>query len=268
MRVEHCTHSARTAPWRHVGIAIVAFALSVAGATAAFAQAAESLAAEPSAAFAEDEIKAAFLYNFSTYVEWPADPGDTITIAVLGARDVAEELTRFVRDRTVEGRPVRVRRLRALSELNGDDVLYIGPAENRRLPELVDALRGRPTLLVTDAPDGLALGAMINFRIVDQRVRFEVSVPRAQDAGLVLSSRLLSAALYVETSRRWPDATPEPPVRVSGARPGLAALEWSPRAELRRAALAARTELRRAAAGSRAEPSQEGLRALRLRTPS
>src|SRR5690606_40391748 len=84
----------------------------------------------------------------------------------------------------------------------GEEVLFIGPSENWRLEQLVGAIDG-PTLIVTDAPDGLSAGSMINFQLVDQRVRFEIALPAAEAAGLSLSSRLLSAALRVETSRCW-----------------------------------------------------------------
>src|SRR5690606_34390124 len=104
--------------------------------------------------------------------------------------------------RTVQGRPIRVRRLRSINELEGEEVLFIGPSENWRLEQLVGAIDG-PTLIVTDAPDGLSAGSMINFQLVDQRVRFEIALPAAEAAGLSLSSRLLSAALRVETSRCW-----------------------------------------------------------------
>jgi hypothetical protein len=161
------------------------------------------------AAFSEDEVKAAFLYNFGNYVQWPVAgrASDTIDIAVLGAPAIAAELEQFVQGRTIQGMPVRVRRIRATNELAGDEVLFIGADENWRLAQLVDSV-STPTLIVTDAPDGLADGAMINFRVVDRRVRFEISVPRAQDAGLMLSSRLLSAALRVETTRRGMEEEP------------------------------------------------------------
>ncbi|MBN1237995.1 MAG: YfiR family protein [Gammaproteobacteria bacterium] len=183
-------------------------ALAVAGVVAApvpgCGQEGAAAAAARESAYSEEEVKAAFLYNFGSYVQWPvADrPNDTISIAVLAAPEVAAELERFVRGRTIAGRPVRVHRLREISDLEGDEVLFIGAAENGRLSQLIDALDGSPTLVVSDAPDGLSEGAMINFRLVERRVRFEVSVPRAQEAGLMLSSRLLSAALRVETTRR------------------------------------------------------------------
>lgn len=159
-------------------------------------------AQEPGAVHAPENVKAAFLYHFATYVNWPEDAtsDDVFRIAVLGADPVADELEEFLPGRTLNGLPMEVRRLGAIEDLGGDEVLYIGPGENRHLEELLDAVRSRPVLVVTDAPDGLPQGATINFRIVDNRVRFEISLRAAQRSGLELSSRLLSAAMSVEAA--------------------------------------------------------------------
>lgn len=153
--------------------------------------------------YSDEEVKAAFLYNFGTYVQWPSvEPQDeAITIAILGAPEIARELERFVRGRTIQGRSVLIRPLRTINDVDDDEVLFIGSDQNWRLAQLISAVEGRPTLIVTDAPDGLSDGAMVNFQLIDRRVRFEISLRPAQDAGLMLSSRLLSAAMRVETTR-------------------------------------------------------------------
>ena len=152
--------------------------------------------------YSAERVKAAFLYHFSTYVNWPpaAEAGDTFTIAVLGADRVAAELEQFLPGHTIQGRPMQVHRLRSLDDLAGAEVLYIGADENEELRKYLTAVDSRPLLVVTDTPDGLRDGAMINFRIVDDRVRFEISLRAAQDAGLEMSSRLLSAAMSVESA--------------------------------------------------------------------
>jgi hypothetical protein len=152
--------------------------------------------------YSADRVKAAFLYHFTTYVNWPADvlEDDVFTIAVLGSDSVAEELSEYLPGHTIQGRPMEVRQVRSVGELDEEEVLYIGPRENRRLNEHLAQLAARPMLVVTDDPDGLRNGAVINFRIVDERVRFEISLRSAQQAGLELSSRLLSAAMSVEAA--------------------------------------------------------------------
>jgi hypothetical protein len=147
-----------------------------------------------------DEVKAAFLYHFGTYVQWPdAAPGaPAMTIAVLDHAAVAGQLARFLPGRRIQGREVAVVEITGIEELGSAEILFIGGGQSARLTGLIAALQGRPTLIVTDTDDGLERGAMVNFRLVDSRVRFEISVARAEQAGLMLSSRLLSAAWRVE----------------------------------------------------------------------
>lgn len=158
--------------------------------------------AEEQAVYSAANVKAAFLYHFATYVNWPenATSDDVFRIAVLGADLVSDELEEFLPGRTLNGLPMEVHRLGSIEDLGEDEVLFIGRGENRHLEKLLDALASRPVLVVTDEPDGLREGAMINFRIVDERVRFEISLRAAQRSGLELSSRLLSAAMSVESA--------------------------------------------------------------------
>jgi len=200
-----------------------------AGALAVFVGALGPLQAQESA-YSEDVVKAAFLYHFGTYVEWPAAAASStqpITIAVLGADAVTAQLRTFLPGRTIGGRSVEVRPIARIQELRGDEMLFIGRENNSRLREVIAAVGTRPVLIVTDAVDGLADGAMVNFQLVDQRVRFEISLRKAEDSGLRLSSRLLSAALRVETSGCWHRCGEGLPSNVpvvvleTGSRPGF-----------------------------------------------
>jgi hypothetical protein len=154
------------------------------------------------AIYSADRVKAAFIYHFSTYVNWPEPvaANDEFMIAVLGADGIATELAEFLPGHSIQGRRMSVRRIRAVAELRNEEVLFIGADRNEHLPEYLEEVESRPLLVVTDVPDGLHQGAMINFRIVDSRVRFEISQRAAEDVGLELSSRLLSAAMFVDTS--------------------------------------------------------------------
>ena len=149
-----------------------------------------------------DQVKAAFLYHFGTYVQWPtpAPESEAITIAVLDEPSIASQLAAFLPGRRIAGRVVEAVPIDTIEDVGDAEIVFIGRRHNERLAELITELERRPTLVVTDADDGLDHGAMVNFKIVDSRVRFEISVPRAEEAGLKLSSRLLSAALRVETS--------------------------------------------------------------------
>jgi hypothetical protein len=93
---------------------------------------------------------------------------------------------------------VAVRRLRAGDALAGVHVLFVGGGESDRAERLLRAAARQGALGVTEFDGGLREGSVINFRVVDQRVRFEVSLAAADQANLRLSSRLLSVAYLVQ----------------------------------------------------------------------
>ena len=146
-------------------------------------------------------IKAAFLYKFAGYVEWP-DAADSdripLTIGVLGSGEMAEELARITAGRLVNERPVRVKRIADGDSLAGLQILYVGAADAQGLVDSVSPARGLPILVVTDSPGALATGSIINFTFEHDRVRFEVSLPAAEQSRLRLSSRLLAVAQRVQ----------------------------------------------------------------------
>jgi hypothetical protein len=146
-------------------------------------------------------VKAAFLYKFAGYVEWPdgsASDDLPLTIGVLGSADMADELAQITSGRTVNNRPVRIRQLEEGESLAGLHVLFVGSIDGRGLDTLLSAARDLPILTVTDAPGALASGSTINFTFDRDRVRFEVSLPAAERSRLKLSSRLLAVAQRVQ----------------------------------------------------------------------
>ncbi len=152
----------------------------------------------------ERRVKAAFLYKFAEYVEWPegafARPNAPVTVGVAGADEVAAELTQVVATRSVDGRPVQVRRLREGDSLAGVHVLFAGRAESARVMALARATPSQPILVVTEAESALNQGSIANFVMTGGRVRFEIALDNAERRGLKLSSRLLTVAQHVRTS--------------------------------------------------------------------
>lgn len=154
----------------------------------------------------EQSIKAAYLYKFAAYVEWPEvvleDPAAPLTIGVLGADSLADELEVITSDHTVQGRPIEVKRVRTgdfmADSLDGVHILFISGDEREKLGLLAPAARARSILLVTEFGDALERGSVINFRPVDKRIRFEVSLDSADKSQLSISSRLLAVAQRVE----------------------------------------------------------------------
>jgi YfiR/HmsC-like len=174
---------------RRIGPARRWLLCTAAGLLAATASAAAQEALEAS-------VKAAYVYKFLAYVDWP--PGSFPSaeapqvIGVMRADAVQADLDRLVAGRRVNGRPLVTRKIVPGDSLEGVHVLYVGRAA--RVASAVPMVGNRPILVITDVPTGLAEGGALNFVLVDGRVRFEAS-PRAADRlGLRLSSRLLAVA--------------------------------------------------------------------------
>jgi hypothetical protein len=148
----------------------------------------------------ESAVKAAFLYKFASFVEWPPGafkPDAPLSIGVLGDEAVASDLEQMVAGRSFEGRPIAVRRLRDGDDAGAVQVLLVGRGRDARLREVVASTSG-PVLVVSEQENGLRLGAVLNFVTDSGRVRFSASQAAAEGRGLRLSARLLSVAQAVE----------------------------------------------------------------------
>jgi hypothetical protein len=149
----------------------------------------------------ERRVKAAFLYKFLGYTDFPAsafaDAAAPLTIGVIGADDLAVELARVVAGRSVNGRAVEVRELRENDAAARVHLLFVGGSDLQRVSRIVHQATGA-MLVVTECDNGLQLGSVINFRIVDERVRFDVALDAAERNGIKLSSRLLTVANRVQ----------------------------------------------------------------------
>ena len=158
--------------------------------------------AQSSVQAAEYEVKAAFLYKFASYVEWPPkvfdQPGSPFAIGIAGADLLADALARIVVGREIGGRPVEIRKLHRGDPLTGLQILFVGRPGDGPSSFLASA-RGRPLLTVSESEDAFASGSMINFVIVDDKVRFDVALREAELANLKVSARLLSVARKVRT---------------------------------------------------------------------
>jgi hypothetical protein len=156
------------------------------------------------AQYASDAVKAAYLFRFASYVEWPggASSDAPFVFGVFGANDVAVHLERLVAGLSVRGRSARVKRVRGIADLEGVQVLYVGPRVFRGARALRLAATQRPILLVTDNLEGLQGGGVINFIEVNRNLRFEISLEAAGRGGLRIDSALLSVAARVEASKR------------------------------------------------------------------
>lgn len=153
---------------------------------------------EPTAS--EDEVKAAFVYRFGGFVEWPpgAEPvGQPFVILVTGADGIARQLEALTAGRSMGGRPIEVRRLPRGQAVGSADVLFVGRNARSRLDELVAGVGDRPILVVTEIEGAIDAGSMIDLVLDGNRVRFDVAASTAERHGLKISSRVLAIARRV-----------------------------------------------------------------------
>lgn len=166
---------------------------------AAILWAAASRAADIAQADVEAKIKASYIYKLASYIDWPSsDAGAPFTIGIIDADSVAEELKKLSAAYPLKSRPVQVRQLTAGAALSGLQLLYIGQRSARNARNLFDSIATLPVLTMTESAGALAAGSIINLVLVDERIRFEVSLPHAEARRLKISSRLLDVAYRIE----------------------------------------------------------------------
>jgi hypothetical protein len=146
----------------------------------------------------ESQVKAAFVINFAKYVEWPASAFDRtdspIIIAVLGKSNVAAALQQMIPGRIIDGRNLVMEQLASGAKPGRCHILFVPASEPQLSPGLVADLRNAGVLTVGESGDFLDSGGMINLALRDQRIALEVNLPAADQAGIKLSSKLLSVA--------------------------------------------------------------------------
>jgi hypothetical protein len=147
----------------------------------------------------EYRLKAAFVYQFPQFVEWPSttwQDAQAVHFCIASPNPFGSELEQLVRGESLNGRPLSVREIAGSDELVGCHVLFVGAHSDVAAPVL-RAASGRPILTVGEADRFLENGGIIAMKIIDGRVQFEVNATNAARGGLRISSQLLSLALTV-----------------------------------------------------------------------
>ena len=189
-------------PIRQTGLSIVAcLAFAVGGVSQAAADAAEDRQVT-AAGLPEYSVKAAFVYNFARFTEWPddafRDSASPLRLCVLGQDPFSGALN------TVDGKTIRNRELTVSYPIFADEardchILFISESVQSRLPEIVAHLNGSPVLTIGDAPDIARSGGIIGLENVENRIRFRVNLDAARRSGLRLSSRILDLATSIHS---------------------------------------------------------------------
>jgi hypothetical protein len=149
-------------------------------------------------ATSEYQLKAAFLFNFAKFVDWPSGAFPSgkspINLCVLGDDPFGDSLDDLIHGKTINNREIDIRRTRKFQELKNCQVVFISDSEANHLAEIFDGLRNSRALVVGESPEFAERGGGIQFYIENGRVRFSVNVDAIQRAQLTISAKLLSLA--------------------------------------------------------------------------
>ena len=174
----------------------VAVALMMTGGSSAFAQAPAS----------ESQVKAAFVYNFLKFVEWPAgafaSAQDSLVVGIVGTSPTAEAAAVFLAGKGVHTRPIAVRRLPPDAPIIGVHAIFVGELRDSTDPQMLLEAASTNVLSIGEARGFATRGGVIGLLVEDQRVRFEINPEAADSAQLRISSKLLALAKLVRGTKR------------------------------------------------------------------
>lgn len=141
----------------------------------------------------EYAMKAAFVYNFALFTQWPELPDNTLRICTLNADPVKTELEQFV-SKQPHGANLMISKITGSRDVKQCQVIFIAEEDLQQAPMILSVLKKSPVLIVTDIPDLIDKGAMIGIKIENNRMIFEINLESVKQSGLHLSSRLLKLA--------------------------------------------------------------------------
>jgi len=149
----------------------------------------------------EYQVKAAFLFNFSQFVEWPSavlpEPGAALVIGILGENPFDSYLQAIISGEVVNGHPLTIQQYKNVDEIKTCHILFINIHDTNKLIDVLTALKGRNILTVSDAGNFIRLGGMVTFITRHNKIRIRINPERAKDADLMISSKLLRVAEIV-----------------------------------------------------------------------
>jgi hypothetical protein len=164
------------------------------------------LTAGPQEEIDEYKLKAAFIFNFVKFVQWPAgsfqNGKQPTAICVLGQDPFEGSLAGTLAGRAIEGRSLIVRHIATAKQVPGCHVLFIGSSEDPRIPSVLKEIHTPGTLTIGESDVAGECGVMIAFKLEAGKIRFDINLDAAERAGLKISSRLLSLAHSVVGNRK------------------------------------------------------------------
>ena len=148
--------------------------------------------------YTETEVKAAFIYKFTSFIEWPKesfpDKSSRFRIGILGDDPFGNVLDDTLKGKQAQDHAIELVRAKKCDDLLECEIVFISPSEKDHYPEILDKFIARSILTIGDSEGFAAMGGIINLVKVDNKIRFEVNLNAARKANLKISSQLLKIA--------------------------------------------------------------------------
>lgn len=160
-----------------------------------------ALPAAADQAVTEYQVKAAFLYNFSRFVNWPDPLDNTFRLCVIGEDPFEGQLDGLI-GKNIHDSILVVETHASTDTIQGCQVLFISGSLEQRLDRIFAAIEGQPVLTISDIASFTDVGGMIGLELANKKIRFEINIDVASQAGLSISSKLLSLAAVVRMEQR------------------------------------------------------------------
>jgi YfiR/HmsC-like len=152
----------------------------------------------------DDQVKAAYLFNFARFIEWPADVFDKadapMNFCALGRSRVVDELDSSIGGKNINGHTIMVKHLHGTDEIKGCHLVFLAASAGKQQQKLLQAAKGSSVLLVAETSGFARAGGTINFIMENGRLIFEVNINAAENSHLKISSKLLALARIVSPS--------------------------------------------------------------------
>jgi hypothetical protein len=152
----------------------------------------------------EAEVKAAFVYNFLKFVEWPVDSGrgpqDAFVVAIIGGGATAEATERYLATKQVGERPLLVRRVKWDHSLAGLDAVFVAERDAKKRQRVFDSAAAATVLTIGEGEEFASTGGVIALLVENRKVRFDIDTGAAQSANLRVSSKLLALTRVVRST--------------------------------------------------------------------
>lgn len=144
----------------------------------------------------EYQVKAAFIYNFIAFTQWPDTTGQTINLCVYGEDYFGSEIDKL-QSKPVDKRHIRVVRIDNPEKLTDCQAIFFSKSVRSNLENVLGNLSGQPVLTLADSPNAISQGVIINMNLINEKIVFEINLAIARKSGLDISSKLLQLAAKV-----------------------------------------------------------------------